>query len=146
MWAGCNNATICGRPVASPKRTSDSAAFPRTMGEGIGQHFQQRLVKARARSVLAHDPGVGVANFLHRIVGQPYQFGIPLLGGCVGMRHAFAHLHQRMLDVPRLLVVVQILSQLLVREMASKPRVPPEQKRHEDDKPAGGKKQNLLGA
>src|ERR1700676_2349958 len=31
--AGCRSATLWGRPVASPKRTRESAAFPRTMGE-----------------------------------------------------------------------------------------------------------------
>ncbi len=32
-FAGWSRATICGLPVASPKRTSDSAALPRTMTE-----------------------------------------------------------------------------------------------------------------
>ena len=71
-------------------------------------------MKTRARRVLAHNPGVSVANFLHGIGGQPNQFGIPLRDGSIVVRDAFADLHQRLLNVPRLLVVVQVSSQLLV--------------------------------
>jgi hypothetical protein len=49
------------------------------------------------------------------------------------------------LDVARLLVVVEVLSELLVGEMAAKPGIPPEQKRHEDDEPSGDEEENLLG-
>ncbi len=51
-----------------------------------------------------------------------------------------------MLDVPRLLVIVQILGHLLIREMTSEPRIPPEKKRHEHDQPSGGKEKNFLSA
>src|SRR5712692_661130 len=37
--AGRKSATICGRPAASPKRTSESAAFPRTMPEESSSIF-----------------------------------------------------------------------------------------------------------
>ena len=59
-------------------------------------------------------------------------------------RHALAQLHQRMLDVTRLLPIVEVLVQLLVGELPSEPGVPPEQERHEDDQPAGGEEKNLL--
>src|SRR5580704_3282067 len=62
------------------------------------------------------------------------------------MRNPFADLHQRLLNVPRLLAVVQILVQLLIGEMPPEPGIPPEQKRHEYDQPAGGEKQNFLCA
>ena len=38
-FAGCNNATICGLPVTSPKRTSESAALPLTIREGSSNIF-----------------------------------------------------------------------------------------------------------
>src|SRR5215472_11616836 len=51
-----------------------------------------------------------------------------------------------MLNVPRLLVVAQILVELLIRQMPPKPGAPPEKKRHQDDEPSGGKKENLVRA
>ena len=51
-----------------------------------------------------------------------------------------------MLNVPWLLIVMQVFGQLLVGEVAAEPCVPPEEKGHQDDQPPGGKKQNLLGA
>jgi hypothetical protein len=43
---------------------------------------------------------------------------------------ALAYLHQSLLDVARLLCVVQVFSELLVRKFPAKPGVPPEQKGH----------------
>jgi hypothetical protein len=47
--------------------------------------------------------------------------------------HALTELHQRMLYVTRMLFVMQIFADLLVGKLAPKPRVPPEQQRHEHD-------------
>src|SRR5580704_14636685 len=38
-FTGWSSATICGRPVGSPKRTSDRAALPRTSGEESVSNF-----------------------------------------------------------------------------------------------------------
>ena len=83
------------------------------------QHLQQCFVKTGARGVLAHHPGVCIAYFFNRIVGEPHQVGIPLPNIGIACRlfrvcsvrrsHALTHLHQGMLDMARLLVVVQIL-------------------------------------
>ena len=70
--AGCSSATICARPLASPNRTSESAAFPRTIGDGSFKHLQQRLVKSRAGRVLPHHPRIGIAHFLDRIGRQAH--------------------------------------------------------------------------
>jgi hypothetical protein len=55
--------------------------------------------------------------------------------------HALTQLHECMLDVSRVLRIVQVFGDLLIREMASEPGAPPEQKRHEDDQPGSQKKQ-----
>src|SRR6202044_1379042 len=70
----------------------------------------------------------------------------PLRDGSIVVRDAFADLHQRLLNVPRLLVVVQVSSQLLVCKLPPEPRVPPEQKWHQHDQPAGDEEKNLLVA
>ena len=103
-------------------------------------------MKARTRGVLAHDPGVSIADFFYWIARHMYEIGIPLLDRGILMRHPIAHLHQRLLNVPRLLFVVQIFRQLLVGKMPPKPGVPPEQERHENDQPTRGEEQYLLGA
>ena len=71
-------------------------------------------------------PTLCVADFLHRIFGEPNQVRIPLFGGGGAVRHAVAELHQRVLNMARLLVVVQIFGQLRIGEVASKPGIPPE--------------------
>jgi hypothetical protein len=77
-------------------------------GGRIGKHLQERLVKACAGRVLPHDPGVGVADFLDRIVRQADQVRIPLPGCQIRVGHAFPRLYERMLDVAGLLGVVEI--------------------------------------
>src|SRR5213595_3657912 len=59
-------------------------------------------------------------------------------------RHAFADLHQRVLNMARLLRVLEILTDLLVRELPSEPGVPPEQKGHEHDQPRGHEEQDAI--
>ena len=103
-------------------------------------------MEARAGSVLAHDPGVGVADFFHRMRCEADEIGIPLPGCGVGARHAVSELHERVLDVAWFLFVVKIFGELLIGEMATEPRVPPEKERHEDDEPAGGEEQYFLRA
>jgi len=56
------------------------------------------------------------------------------------LAHAFAELHERMLDVTWMLVIVQILADLFVRELAAKPRAPPKQEGHQHDQPCGEEK------
>src|SRR5271166_3896590 len=93
------------------------------------------------RCILAHYPRVGVAHFLHRIGCQSRQVWIPLLCSGIPPRDALAHLYQRLLYVSRLLRVVQIFVQLLVRELTAEPSIPPEQKGHEADEPRRQKKE-----
>ena len=66
-----------------------------------------------AADVLAHDPGVGVADFLNRVRRQANHVRIPARDAGVVPRHALADLHQGMLDVTRLLVVLQVLGSCL---------------------------------
>src|SRR5215469_14651916 len=101
-------------------------------------------MKARAGGILSHDPGVGIANLLDGMGGETDEVGIPAPGVSVGVRHAVAELDERVLDVTRLLLVVQIFGKLRIREVASKPGIPPEEKGHEDDQPSGREEKNLL--
>src|ERR1700756_4357912 len=103
-------------------------------------------MKSGAGWVLSHDPGVGVADFFDGIGGYSDKVGIPLLRGGVVVRHAIAQLDEGVLDVARLLLVVQVFGELLVGEMAAEPCIPPEQEWHEHDEPSGGEEKYLLGA
>src|SRR5262249_32722202 len=58
--------------------------------------------------------------------------------------HALPDLYQRMLNVPRLTLIVKIFVELFVRKTSSEPAVPPEQERHHDDKPTNDKKHHAL--
>src|SRR5713101_3378298 len=58
--------------------------------------------------------------------------------------HAFADLYQRMLDVAGMLLVLQILGDSVVGELASEPGVPPEQEGHEDNQPCRHEKQETI--
>ena len=110
----------------------------------VVEHLEQRFVKACHGSILSHHPGLGVANFFHRIRSQAYHIGIPARYTRIVLRHPRADLHQRVLDVTRLLIVMQILADLFIRELSSEPGVPPEQERHEHDQPGGNEKQDAL--
>ena len=50
-------------------------------------------MKSWAEGVLAHDPGVGVADFFYRVCRQAKQVGIPLLRIRVRVAHAIAELY-----------------------------------------------------
>jgi hypothetical protein len=58
--------------------------------------------------------------------------------------HALAELHESMLDVTRVLIVVQVFADLFVGNLASKPGVPPEQERHEYDQPRGEEEEQSI--
>src|SRR5215469_18438652 len=103
-------------------------------------------MEAGAGSVLAHDPGVGVADLFNRMRGEADEIGIPLAGCGVGARHPVAELHERVLDVAWFFFVVKIFGELPIGEMAPEPGIPPEKERHEDDEPAGGEEQYFLRA
>src|SRR5207237_1842601 len=60
------------------------------------------------------------------------------------MSHALADLYQCVLDVPRMLLVAQVLVELLVGELTSEPGVPPEEEGHEHDEPGGYEKENAI--
>ncbi len=119
----------CGVAEADQRQCGVAANHVRR----ILQHFQKRVMKSCTGRVLPHDPGVGVADFFDGIGGQADEVGIPALRGGVIVRHAIAKLDEGVLDVPRLPLVVQVFGELLVGEMAAKPRIPPEQEWHEDD-------------
>ena len=57
--------------------------------------------------------------------------------GFIG-RHVVAELHERVLDVPRVLLVVEEFAELRVRKVSAEPRTPPEEERHQDNEPCGG--------
>src|SRR5215469_10815879 len=110
----------------------------------IVEHFQQGLMKTRARGVLPKHPGIGVADFLDLMRCQSDKVGIPLGRSSVASRHTFAHLDESMLNVPRMHIVAQILGDLLIREMTAEPGIPPEQERHKDDEPSRDQEQNSV--
>jgi hypothetical protein len=96
----------------------------------IIEHLKQGLVKAGAGGVgvLAHHPSVGVTHFVHGIRRQANDIRIPAGYASIVPADTLANLHQGVLDVPRLLVVLEIFGHSLVRKLAAKPGVPPEQK------------------
>src|SRR5277367_48943 len=101
-------------------------------------------MKADGGSVLSHDPSVGVANFLNGISGEAGQFRIPRGNDPIMPTHAFAQLHKRVLDVARMLVVVQIFPDLLIRELPSEPGAPPKQERHQHDQPCSEEEEQTI--
>src|SRR4030088_453707 len=103
-------------------------------------------MKSRTRCVLSHDPGGGVAHLPDRTVRQTHQVGIPLRRSRITLRDALAHLDQRLLNVPRLLGIGQIFSELPIGEMTATPCVPPENEWHQAYQPRGQEKEKLLHA
>ena len=89
------------------------------------------------RGVLAHDPGVRVANFFDGIRGQVQKLRIPARCAGVLAGHAFTELDEGVLDVAGVLGIVQIFGDLRVGEMAAEPGAPPKQEGHEDNQPGG---------
>src|SRR5208282_429611 len=80
----------------------------------VGEHFQESFMESGggcffADDILAHDPGVGVADFFDGIGGQANDLGIPLDHAWVVSSHAFADLYQGVLNVSGMLLVLQIL-------------------------------------
>jgi hypothetical protein len=67
-----------------------------------------------AGSVLAHDPGVGVAHFLDGVSGKACDIGVPSFCGYVTPHDAIAQPHQSVLDVAWVFFVVQVLADLFV--------------------------------
>jgi hypothetical protein len=70
------------------------------------QHFQKSFVEACDASVLAHDPGHGVAHFLDVICCEQDQGGVPRRCVRIVPRDALTELHQRVLDVARMFRVL----------------------------------------
>src|SRR5206468_2024583 len=89
----------------------------------ILEHLEERFVKARRGSVLAHDPGVGVANFFDGMRSEADQLRVPACRSGVVVAHALAKLDEGMLDVARMLFVLQVFGDLFVRKPAAKPGV-----------------------
>src|SRR5216684_2384460 len=103
-------------------------------------------MKSRTRCVLSHDPRVCVTHFLDRISREAHQVWIPLFRSRILLRDALAHLDQRLLNVPRLLGIVEIFAELPIGEMTAKPSVPPEQEWHQANEPRGQEEKKLLHA
>src|SRR5580692_6489774 len=101
-------------------------------------------MEAHGGSVLSHNPCVGVENFLNGVSGEAGQFRIPRGSDHVMPTHAFAQLHKRVLDVARMLAVVQIFANLLIRELPSKPGAPPKQERHQHDQPRSEEEEQTI--
>src|SRR4029077_12310483 len=103
----------------------------------ILEHFEERLVKAWHGSILTHDPGVGVAHFFDGMRGKTDHFRMPSRRSGIVAAHALAELHESMLDVARVLFVLEVFGDLPVGEAAAEPGVPPEEEGHENDEPGG---------
>ena len=101
-------------------------------------------MKTCAGCVLAHHPCVSVADFFNGIRRQANNFRVQTRGTRIVLGQALTNLHQRVLDVARLLVIAEIVIQLLVREWASEPGIPPEKEWHQHDQPRGKKKQKAI--
>src|SRR6266702_5116644 len=110
----------------------------------ILKHLEESLVKAGSGSILAHNPGIGIARFLGGIRRQPDHFWIPARRAGVVASHALAELDEGMLDSARMLFVPEVFADLFVGELAAKPGVPPEQEGHEDDQPGGNEKERAI--
>ena len=61
--------------------------------------------------------------------GEAQKFGIPARRARIMAAHALAELHESVLDMARMLVVVQVFADLLVGNLASEPGVPPKAER-----------------
>src|SRR5258708_36499990 len=72
---------------------------------------------------------------------QPDHFRIPARHYRVAAPHALTQLHERMLDMARMLFIVEKFGDLLIGEPAAEPGVPPKQKRHEHDQPGSQEKE-----
>ena len=58
--------------------------------------------------------------------------------------YALANLNQSMLDMAGMFFVMQVFVDLFVREVPPKPRIPPEEERHEHDQPCREEEQQTL--
>jgi len=101
-------------------------------------------MKAGAIGVLSHDPGVSIANFFDWRSSQSDNLRIPTRGVCIAALHAFAKLHKGVLYVAGVLLIVEVFAELLVRELAAEPGIPPEEKRHEHDEPGDEEKKKTI--
>ena len=142
-WAGCRRATICGRPEASPKRTNDSAALPRTVREGSSSIFEQGFMKAGAGGVLAHHPGVGIADFIHGYDANRTTSGYQrvTLASCRPMRSPICTRHAACGGA---FCRPANTRPVVIGELPPEPGVPPEEKWHGDDEPCGDEEKNTL--
>src|SRR5207245_10718879 len=82
--------------------------------------------------------------FFDGMRSQADQIGIPTRCGCVTATHALAELNESVLDVARMLFVLEVFGDLRVREAAAKPGVPPEEEGHEDDQPGGDENEGAI--
>ena len=100
-------------------------------GLRIGEQIAQRFVERRVAVVLAHDPGRGLAQLDQGAGGKLGHLRIPARGRWIAAGHALSDLHQRMLGVPGLGAVGQILADFGVGQLAAEPGHVPEEKREE---------------
>src|SRR5215470_11429371 len=101
-------------------------------------------MKRMARSVLAHDPSVRVAHLFDGMGGEPNDVGIPSLRGYVLPCYTVAELHQCVLDMSRMLFIVQVFADSLLGKRAAKPSAPPKQERHQHDEPGREEKKYAI--
>jgi hypothetical protein len=143
---------FCGLQERDDLRTAGSVTktYERKSGvtanhrRRIPKHLEKRPVKPGRGSVLAHDPGVSVADFFDGMRGEADQFRIPPRHLLVAAAHALTELNESVLDVARALFILQVLRDLFVRKTAPKPGVPPEEEGHQDDQPGGDKKERAV--
>ncbi len=110
----------------------------------IQEHLEQSFVEGGAGSVLAHDPGISVANFFDRVGGKTDHFWVPEAHARVVASHALTELNERVLDAAWVLFILEVFGDLFVGELASEPSVPPEEERHQDDQPGGNEKEGAI--
>ncbi len=110
----------------------------------ILEHFTESFVEGGDRCVLAHHPGVGVADFFDRMRSQANHFRIPVHRGGIVVVHALTELDEGMLDMTRVLFILEVFGDLSVGKPAAEPGVPPEEERHQDDQPGGYEKEGAI--
>ncbi len=102
-------------------------------GVWVVQHSEQRGVKFLRSIVLAHDPGVGDADFVNRIFRKDDHLRIPAADGGIAFFDACFELREDVLDFAGMAAVGEGAGDLIIGDGAAEPGGVPEKKRHQDE-------------
>src|SRR5713101_2840578 len=78
----------------------------------IVEHLEECFVEGGAGSVLAHDPGISVANFFDRVGGKTDHFWVPEAHARVVASHALTELNEGVLDAAWVLFILEVFGDL----------------------------------